>query len=109
LSRAMDLFSFKDLSRRLGNVTSLSCPNALVIGVQEDHLFPIQSQQAVGQALRDLGVAVQFESLSSPYGHDAFLTEKKPVFAPLKAVFGDHLTLFIGATTDVGRSLKRLQ
>lgn len=86
LSRAMDLFSFPELKRRLGDGFAINTPRALVIGVQEDHLFPITGQQEMSAELAQLGLSVQFEALSSPYGHDAFLTERA-LFEPLLANF----------------------
>jgi len=86
LSRAMDLFSFKDLQRKLGTHFAINAQRALVIGVEEDHLFPISGQHEVYAALTDLGVTTQFERLHSPYGHDAFLTERG-LFEPILTRF----------------------
>jgi homoserine O-acetyltransferase len=48
---------------------------ALVIGVREDLLFPVDQQREMGQVLGEAGVDCEYVELSSAYGHDAFLTE----------------------------------
>jgi homoserine acetyltransferase len=86
----MDLFSFPELERTLRATTpfTLGKGKALVIGVQEDQLFPIASQAEVAQKLAVEGIPTQFERLSSPYGHDAFLTERG-LFEPILQSFLD--------------------
>jgi len=83
LSRAMDLFSFSELNRRLYGNDSVQVGQgkALVIGVHEDLLFPLQSQAEVAATLRQAKLQVQFEQLHSAYGHDAFLAERR-LFEP---------------------------
>ena len=64
----------------------LKLERALVIGVTEDLLFPIEQQRAVTATLRGAGIDTQYVELSSPYGHDAFLTERA-LFTPLLGGF----------------------
>lgn len=93
LSRALDLFNFNELCHKSApnehsNGSSLGAGKALVIGVEEDLLFPIHSQAEVAETLTASGLDVAFKRLNSPYGHDAFLTEKA-LFEPL---FRDFLS-----------------
>jgi len=55
----------------------------LVIGIDSDGLFPLEEQQLIAQHIP----GAQFEILSSPYGHDAFLIE----FDALKKIIGRFL------------------
>ena len=99
ISRAMDLFEFGALQpvtdvaqpaafRQLdtGNTTEVATARAtvaarlgheraLVIGVQEDHLFPPEQQREVASLLATGGTSTTCIELSSPHGHDAFLVE----------------------------------
>jgi len=101
ISRAMDLFDFgshgatpegdevvhdhapSDVSRA---ASFLRVERALVVGVEEDLLFPVEQQRAVASVLRAAGIDTEYVELSSPYGHDAFLTEER-LFGPLLARF----------------------
>ena len=96
ISRAMDLFDFgafgatagHDGLRRRGATdtaaaaSALEVERALVVGVREDLLFPVDQQREMGQVLGEAGVNCEYVELSSPYGHDAFLTEAA-LFTPL--------------------------
>jgi homoserine O-acetyltransferase len=95
ISRAMDLFDFADhgadgeLAGRRRSATGvgraaarIQVERALVIGVQQDILFPLLQQRAVAEALQGAGIATELVELSSPYGHDAFLTETA-MFTPV--------------------------
>ena len=96
ISRAMDLFDFgtfgvhpgEDGLRHRGATDTaaaarqLGLERALVIGVREDLLFPVEQQREMGQVLGEAGVDCEYVELSSPYGHDAFLTETE-LFTPL--------------------------
>ena len=84
LSRAMDLF---DLAAH-GGANAIRAERALVIGVHEDLLFPLDQQRALASALRDAGIPTEFVDLHSHYGHDAFLVEER-LFRPLLAGFLD--------------------
>ena len=96
ISRAMDLFDFGAFGVRCGEdglrhrgatdtaaaARQLELERALVIGVREDLLFPVEQQREMGQVLGEAGVDCEYVELSSPYGHDAFLTETE-LFTPL--------------------------
>lgn len=75
LSRAMDRFDLAahglpaEVFRRSG------VGSALVIGVDRDHLFTVQEQAALAEALRAGGVDTAFARLDSLAGHDAFLVD----------------------------------
>ena len=101
ISRAMDLFDFgchgagpqgdavvhrhapSDVARA---ASSLKLERALVVGVREDLLFPLGQQREVAAMLQGAGIDTAFVELSSPYGHDAFLTERA-LFTPLLEAF----------------------
>ena len=68
----------------------LRLEHALVIGVEEDLLFPVQQQRDVATVLDGAGIPTGYVELSSPYGHDAFLTENK-LFTPVLVTFLDQL------------------
>ena len=95
ISRAMDLFDFGDfgadgeLAGRRRSAAGIAraaqrirVERALVIGVHQDILFPLPQQRAIAAALQGAGIATELAELSSPYGHDAFLTETA-MFTPV--------------------------
>ncbi|MBS0395345.1 MAG: homoserine O-acetyltransferase [Proteobacteria bacterium] len=101
ISRAMDLFDFgahgacpdgdsvvhahgpSDVARA---AAFLDVERALVVGVEEDLLFPVTQQRSVASVLRAAGIDTDYVELSSPYGHDAFLSEEH-LFTPVLATF----------------------
>jgi len=101
ISRAMDLFDFgshgatpdgdaivhthaaSDVARA---ASFLRVERALVVGVEQDLLFPVAQQRQVASVLRAAGIDTEYAELSSPYGHDAFLTEEQ-LFTPVLAGF----------------------
>jgi homoserine O-acetyltransferase len=101
ISRAMDLFDFgahgatpqgdavvhahaaSDVARA---AAYLRLERALVVGVEEDLLFPVAQQREIASVLRTAGIDTEYVELSSPYGHDAFLTEE-PLFTPVLGGF----------------------
>ncbi|HUO80746.1 MAG TPA: homoserine O-acetyltransferase [Steroidobacteraceae bacterium] len=101
ISRAMDLFDFgshgatpdgdavvhahadSDVARA---ASFLRLERALVVGVEQDLLFPVAQQRNVAAVLRAAGIDTDYVELSSAYGHDAFLTEEK-LFTPVLAGF----------------------
>ena len=120
ISRAMDLFEFGALqpvasvdapapprvldsgnhsevaAARTQTAARLRHERALVIGVHEDHLFPLTQQREVADLLSAAGVRTRFVELNSPHGHDAFLVEHE--------AFAQALRRFLGclATGDCG-------
>jgi len=91
LSRAMDWFDLADYG---GSVESgcrqMAVVQALVIGVASDILFPVEQQEEIAEGLRAAGAIVDFQSLPSIQGHDAFLVDI-PRFAPVISRFLDGL------------------
>lgn len=76
LSRAMDLFDVADHGGSVEHgLKRIGAKRALVIGVETDLLFPIDHQQRIADGLRTDGRDVQFHSLASIQGHDAFLVD----------------------------------
>jgi homoserine O-acetyltransferase len=71
LSKAMDSHNVgrgrKSISAALANVKA----NTLVIGIENDVLFPISEQQFLAEQIPD----AQFSSINCAYGHDGFLIE----------------------------------
>lgn len=71
LSKAMDSHNVgrgrKSVTEALATVKS----NTLVIGVENDVLFPISEQEFLGKHIPD----AEFHSIKSAYGHDGFLIE----------------------------------
>ncbi|MEV7008420.1 homoserine O-acetyltransferase [Streptosporangium sp. NPDC051022] len=77
LSRCIDRF---DLGESCGGtadeaLSRLRLEKALVIGVQTDILFPLHQQRQIATGLSASGADVQFLSLESEKGHDAFLVD----------------------------------
>ena len=122
ISRAMDLFDFAahgaapegdavvhrhDAADAARAAAFLRLERALVIGVQEDLLFPVGQQREVGQTLSASGIRTDYVELASPYGHDAFLTEHA-LFAPVLAGFLDELAIGLpAAAARAAASLRR--
>jgi homoserine O-acetyltransferase len=89
LSSAMDRF---DLAEHGGSfaeaLKSVSCEQALVIGVESDLLFPIEEQVAIAEAFAKNGIAVRLSRLASLEGHDAFLVDIPRFEAEIRAFLG---------------------
>jgi homoserine O-acetyltransferase len=76
LSRAMDLFDVADHGGSVEHgLRQSGVKRALVIGVMTDLLFPIEHQERIAKGLSDGKREVQFHSLNSIQGHDAFLVD----------------------------------
>jgi homoserine O-acetyltransferase len=86
LSRAMDWF---DVAEHGGSVNAglakIQVKKALIIGVTTDILFPIDQQKEIAEGLIKAGRNVEFVSIDSINGHDAFLVDRDH-FSP---VIGD--------------------
>lgn len=76
LSRAMDLFDLHAHGNPVDIFRSSALKSALVIGIDFDHLFPLEEQNAIAEALIGAGIETRFEELHSLAGHDAFLAEQ---------------------------------
>jgi homoserine O-acetyltransferase/O-succinyltransferase len=84
LSRAIDLF---DVAEHGGTVEAglarVQAPDALVIGVGTDILFPLEQQQEIVRGLEKAGCRVRFAPLPSIQGHDSFLVDMERFCPPL--------------------------
>ena len=91
LSRAMDWFDLTDYGDSVeAACRQMAVEHALVIGVATDILFPVEQQEELAEALAAAGADVDFQSLPSIQGHDAFLVDI-PRFAPVISRFLDRL------------------
>ena len=78
LSRTMDEFSIPEkYDDPVKEFSRTGLQSALLIGVSSDTLFPMHQQRALAGVLRDAGVKVDYQEITSPYGHDSFLVDKK--------------------------------
>jgi len=86
LSRAMDWFDVADHGGSVkAGLAKIHVKKALIIGVTTDILFPIEQQQEIAEGLIKAGRNVEFVSIDSINGHDAFLVDREH-FSP---VIGD--------------------
>jgi homoserine O-acetyltransferase len=76
LSRSMDWFDAADGHPNLATaLAGVELESAYVIGVETDILFPIHQQEAIANALSEIGIQTAFSRLPSIMGHDAFLVD----------------------------------
>ena len=76
LSRSMDLFDVAEHGGTVrGALAKIKAARSLVIGVEQDFLFPLDQQEELATTLRDLGHEVRFVPLPSVQGHDSFLVD----------------------------------
>ena len=87
MSRAMDWFDVADHGGSVNaGLAKIHVKKALIIGVTTDILFPIEQQQEIAEGLIKAGRSVEFVSIDSINGHDAFLVDREH-FAPVIADF----------------------
>jgi len=90
LSRAMDWFDVADHGGSVNaGLAKILVKKALIIGVTTDILFPIEQQKEIAEGLIKAGRNVQFISIDSINGHDAFLVDREH-FAPVIGDFFAH-------------------
>ena len=83
LSRAMDWFDIAEHGGSIANgMARIDVDNALVVGVTTDILFPERQQREIAEAMRDAGTDVDYVSIDSVNGHDAFLIDDEH-FSPV--------------------------
>jgi homoserine O-acetyltransferase len=76
LSRAMDWFDAAQGHANLAQaLQSVKLQSAYVMGVNTDILFPPHQQEAIANALAEIGVKTGYSQLPSIMGHDAFLVD----------------------------------
>ena len=71
LSKAMDSHNVGRGRKSVADALALIKANTLVIGVENDVLFPISEQQLISSHIKD----AEFHPINSAYGHDGFLIE----------------------------------
>ncbi len=87
LSRAMDWFDVADFGGSVNaGLAKIHVKKALIIGVTTDILFPIEQQQEIAEGLIKAGRNVEFVSIDSINGHDAFLVDRDH-FSPVISDF----------------------
>ena len=87
MSRAMDWFDVADHGGSVNaGLAKIQVKKALIIGVTTDILFPIEQQQEIAEGLIKAGRNVEFVSIDSINGHDAFLVDRDH-FSPVIADF----------------------
>lgn len=84
LSRAMDRFDLATEGDPARAFAAAKLESALVIGVEQDLLFPITDQARIVDALQRGGVTTEFVRVASDDGHDAFLLDPAPFDAALR-------------------------
>lgn len=72
---AMDQYDFTFSRHSLAQAVSHIQGELLIIGIQEDLLFPLRQQLELYELCRRAGKKVDFYAFSSTYGHDAFLAD----------------------------------
>ncbi|WP_432714322.1 homoserine O-acetyltransferase family protein [Pedobacter sp.] len=71
LSKAMDSHNVGRGRKSIADALAAIKANTLVIGVENDVLFPVSEQQLISNHIRD----AEFQTIESSYGHDGFLIE----------------------------------
>lgn len=71
LSKAMDSHNVGRGRKSVADALALVKANTLVIGVENDVLFPISEQRLISSHIKD----AEFQQIKSAYGHDGFLIE----------------------------------
>jgi homoserine O-acetyltransferase len=90
MSRAMDWFDVADHGGSVNaGLAKIHVKKALIIGVTTDILFPIEQQKEIAEGLIKAGRNVQFVSIDSINGHDAFLVDREH-FSPVVSDFLAH-------------------
>jgi len=71
LSKAMDSHNVGRGRKSVADALALIKANTLVIGVENDVLFPVSEQQLISNHIKD----AEYHQIKSAYGHDGFLIE----------------------------------
>ena len=78
LSRTMDEYSIPEkYDDPVTEFSTSGLQSALIIGVSSDTLYPAHQQQALAGMLKQAGIKVDYQLITSPYGHDSFLVDKE--------------------------------
>ncbi len=84
--RMTQLLDSHDVGRDRGGLAAALAgvrARTLVVGVNQDVLFPVVEQQLLAQHIPDARLVL----FDSPFGHDAFLVETEAISAALRAAF----------------------
>ena len=88
LSNAIDAFDFAEDSDDIeGAVTNLDLNRVLIIGVEEDYIFPFQCQEDLYNAFSAQKYSVELLKLPSINGHDSFLVDHESFGSALANFF----------------------
>ena len=88
LSNAIDAFDFAEDSDDIeGAVTNLDLNRVLIIGVEEDYIFPFQCQEDLYNAFSAQKYSVDLLKLPSINGHDSFLVDNENFGSALAKFF----------------------
>ena len=88
LSNAIDAFDFAEDSDDIeGAVTNLDLNRVLIIGVEEDYIFPFQCQEDLYSAFSAQKYSVELLKLPSINGHDSFLVDHENFGSALAEFF----------------------
>ena len=88
LSNAIDAFDFAEDSDDIeGAVTNLDLNRVLIIGVEEDYIFPFQCQEDLYNAFSAQKYSVELLKLPSINGHDSFLVDHENFGSALAEFF----------------------
>ena len=88
LSNAIDAFDFAEDSDDIeGAVTNLDLNRILIIGVEEDYIFPFQCQEDLYNAFSAQKYSVDLLKLPSINGHDSFLVDNENFGSALAKFF----------------------
>ena len=88
LSNAIDAFDFAEDSDDIeGAVTNLDLNRVLIIGVEEDYIFPFQCQEDLYNAFSAQKYSVELLKLPSINGHDSFLVDHENFGSALAKFF----------------------
>ena len=88
LSNAIDAFDFAEDSDDIeGAVANLDLNRVLIIGVEEDYIFPFQCQEDLYNAFSAQKYSVELLKLPSINGHDSFLVDHENFGSALAEFF----------------------
>lgn len=88
MSRAMDWFDVADHGGSVNaGLAKIQVKKALIIGVTTDILFPLEQQKEIAEGLIKAGRNVEFVSIDSINGHDAFLVDRDHFSPVIKDFF----------------------
>jgi homoserine O-acetyltransferase len=82
LMKAMDTHDIGNGRGGIAAAISRIKARVLAIGIQNDLIYPVDHQRDMAELMRQHGVDVEYHTIESKYGHDAFLVDF-PKIAPL--------------------------